>query len=199
MIDGVFMKKYIFALPNERAEKKRFCESDVELETAFPMLLPIRLTAEQGDTVNVTLIITENSEGTRSNFLTLMMELKKLAQETGFRYELTEIRITGEEAPRKQKRVFEALIETIGDDEEIFADITFGNKALPLVIFTALSYGYKLRRNTEIKTVFYAELEYDEPKLHDISTLFHMESVIHSVSRSVPDEPLSIIKRILNM
>lgn len=199
MIDGVFMKKYIFVLPNERAEKKRLCEGDIELETAFPMLLPIRLTAEQGDTVNVTLIITENSEGTRSNFLTLMMELKKLAQERGFRYELTEIRITGEETPEKQKRVFEALIETIGDDEEIFADITFGNKALPLVIFTALSYGYKLRRNTEIKTVFYAELEYDEPKLHDISTFFHMESVIHSVSRSVPDEPLSIIKRILNM
>lgn len=193
------MKKYIFVLPNERAEKKRLCEGDIELETAFPMLLPIRLTAEQGDTVNVTLIITENSEGTRSNFLTLMMELKKLAQERGFRYELTEIRITGEETPEKQKRVFEALIETIGDDEEIFADITFGNKALPLVIFTALSYGYKLRRNTEIKTVFYAELEYDEPKLHDISTFFHMESVIHSVSRSVPDEPLSIIKRILNM
>lgn len=199
MIDGAVMKKYIFALPNERAEKKYYRNDDVELETAFPMLLPIRLTAEQDDTVNVTLIITENSEGTRSNFLTLMMELKKLAQERGFRYELTEIRISGEEAPEKQKRIFESLIETIGDDEELFADITFGNKAVPIVIFTALSYGYKLRRNTEIKTVFYAESEADEPKLHDISTLFHMESVIHSVSRSVPDEPLSIIKRILNM
>lgn len=193
------MKKYIFALPDERAEKKSFCEGDVVIQTAFPMLLPISLTAEQGDDINITLIITGNSEGTRSNFLNFMMELKKLAVENGFRYELTEIRIMGEESPEKQKRIFEELIETIGDDEEIFADITFGRRAIPLIIFTALSYGYKLRRNTEIKTVFYAELEYDEPKLHDISTLFHMESVIHSVSRSVPDEPLSIIKRILNM
>ena len=193
------MKKYIFALPAEKTEKCLYRSDEAELETRFPILLPLKATAEQGELVNITLIISENSPGTSANFLNLMMELKALAEEVGFKYDLTEIRIAGEETPDKQKRVFEALIETLGDGDSIFADITFGHKAIPLIIFTALSFCYKLRQNAEIRSVFYADQSSGTPVIHDISTLFYMESVIHSVSQSVPDDPLPIIKRILNM
>ena len=131
--------------------------------------------------------------------LRLMTELKELAVKIGFRYDLTEIRIAGEETPEKQKRVFEALIETLGDGESIYADITFGHRATPLIIFTALSFCYKLCKDTEVNSVFYADKSGDQAILHDVSKLFFMESVIHSVSQSVPDDPLPIIKRILNM
>lgn len=193
------MKKYIFALPAEKTEKCLYRSDEAELETRFPILLQLKATAEQDELVNITLIISENSSRTSANFLNLMMELKVLAEEVGFKYDLTEIRIAGEETPDKQKRVFEVLIETLGDGDSIFADITFGHKAIPLIIFTALSFCYKLRRNAEIRSVFYADQSSGVPVIHDISTLFYMESVIHSVSQSVPDDPLPIIKRILNM
>ena len=193
------MKKYIFALPSEKIEKCRYISGETELETRFPILLSLKETAEQGELVNITPIISENSSGTSANFLNLMMELKALADEGGFKFDLAEIRIAGEETSDKQKRVFEALIETLGDDESIYADITFGHKAIPLIIFTAMSFCYKLRSNTEIGSVIYADQASGVPTIHDVSTLFYMESVIHSVSQSVPDDPLSIIKRILNM
>ncbi|MGN1137180.1 MAG: hypothetical protein ACI4SF_13290 [Oscillospiraceae bacterium] len=193
------MKKYIFALSAEKTEKLLYRTDEAELETRFPILLPLKATAEQDELVNITLIISENSPGTSANFLSLMMELKALAEEVGFKYDLTEIRIAGEENPDKQKRVFEALIETLSNGDSIFADITFGHKAVPLIIFTAMSFCYKLRQNTEIRSVIYADQSSGVPTIHDISTLFYMESVIHSVSQSVPDDPLPIIKRILNM
>ncbi len=189
------MKKYIFALPSEKAEKRLYRSGEAELETSFPILLPISRTTQCDELINITLLISENSPVSSGNFLRLMTELKELAVKTGFRYDLTEIRIAGEETPEKQKRVFEALIETLGDGESIYADITFGHRATPLIIFTALSFCYKLCKDTEVSSVFYA----DCGVLHDISTLFYMESVIHSVSQSVPDDPLPIIKRILNM
>ena len=193
------MKKYIFALPSEKAEKCLYCYGESEMETSFPILLPISQTAEKDELINITLLISENSSVSSGNFLRLMMELKELAGDIGFKYDLTEIRIAGEETPEKQKRVFEALIETLRDGDSIFADITFGHKAIPIIIFTALSFGYKLCQNTEVSSVFYADRSLEIPVIHDISTLFYMESVIHSVSQSVPDDPLPIIKRILNM
>ena len=193
------MKKYIFALPTEKAEKCLYRSGGAELETSFPILLPISQTAQRDELINITLLISENSPVASGNFLRLMTELKALAMEVGFRYDLTEIRIAGEETPEKQKRVFEALIETLGDGESIYADITFGHKVVPLIIFTALSFCYKLCKDTEVNSVFYADRSGETAVLHDISTLFYMESVIHSVSQSVPDDPLSIIKRILNM
>lgn len=193
------MKKYILALPSEKVEKCLYRYGESEMETSFPILLPISQTAEKDELINITLLISENSSVSSGNFLRLMMELKVLAEEVGFKYDLTEIRIAGEETPDKQKRVFEVLIETLADGDSIFADITFGHKAIPLIIFTALSFCYKLRRNAEIRSVFYADQSSGVPIIHDISTLFYMESVIHSVSQSVPDDPLPIIKRILNM
>lgn len=193
------MKKYIFALPTEKTEKCLYKSDETKLETRFPILLSLKASAEKDELVNITLLISENSPGTSANFLNLMMELKELAGDIGFKYDLTEIRIAGEETPEKQKRVFEALIETLRDGDSIFADITFGHKAIPIIIFTALSFGYKLCQNTEVRSVFYADRSLEIPVIHDISTLFYMESVIHSVSQSVPDDPLPIIKRILNM
>lgn len=193
------MKKYIFALPTEKTEKCLYRSDEVEIEASFPILLAISQTAQRDELINITLLISENSPVSSGNFLRLMTELKALAVEIGFRYDLTEIRIAGEETPEKQKRVFEALIETLGDGESIYADITFGHKAIPLIIFTALSFCYKLCKDTEVNSVFYAERNGETAVLRDISTLFYMESVIHSVSQSVPDDPLSIIKRILNM
>lgn len=193
------MKRFIFALPSEKAEKYLFHFGNKETETSYPILLAIKQTVQYDELINITLLISENSPVTSGNFLGLMVELKTLAGEIGFRYDLTEIRIAGEESPEKQKRVFEALIESFGDGESIYADITFGHKAVPLIIFTALSFCYKLRKDTEICMVFYAERKGKAAVLHDISKLFYMESVIHSVSQSVPDDPLPIIKRILNM
>ncbi len=193
------MKKYIFALPSEKAEKCLYRSGEAEMETSFPILLPISQTAQCDELINITLLISENSPVSSGNFLRLMTELKELAVKIGFRYDLTEIRIAGEETPEKQKRVFEALIETLGDGESIYADITFGHRATPLIIFTALSFCYKLCRDTEVNSVFYADKSGDQAILHDVSKLFFMESVIHSVSQSVPDDPLPIIKRILNM
>ena len=193
------MKRYIFALPSEKAEKCLYRYGGSEMETSFPILLPISRTAEKDELINITLLISENSSVSSGNFLRLMMELKELADDVGFKYDLTEIRIAGEETPEKQKRVFEALIETLGDGESLYADITFGHKAMPLIVFTALSFCYKLCRNAEVNAVIYADNSGETAVLHDISKLFFMESVIHSVSQSVPDEPLSIIKRILNM
>lgn len=196
------MKKYIFALPSEKAEKYLYRSGETEMETSFPILLPISLAAERDELINITLIISENSTAVSGNFLRLMMELKELAERMGFRYDLTEIRIAGEEDPEKQKRIFESLIETFRGGDSLYADITFGHKAVSLIIFTALSFGYKLCSDTEVCAVYYSQPDSGEEKtaaLHDISKLFFMDSVIHSVSQSVPDDPLSIIKRILNM
>lgn len=193
------MKKYIFALPTEKAEKRLYRCGGTERETSFPIILPISQTAQRDELINITLLISENSPVSSANFLRLMTELKELAGDIGFRYDLTEIRIAGEENPEKQNRVFEALIETLGDGESIYADITFGHKVIPLIIFTALSFCYKLCSDTQVNAVFYADGVGETAELHDISKLFFMESVIHSVSQSVPDDPLSIIKRILNM
>ena len=61
-------------------------------------------------------------------------------------------------------KVAKALLDKIGDNEILHACITFGTKPLPIILFMALNYAYKVRNNTDIETIVYGAKYWGDKK-----------------------------------
>jgi hypothetical protein len=133
------------------------CEENSKLnscyETAFPGLLMIKGYADKGDNIKVSVVITEDvtaKSNFRDNFL---VALEKLTSEIGCSYEVNVISTDYNETIENNHRLFCDLIARIDNNEQLFASITYGTKPTPILLSMALSYGYKLRENTDIRCI----------------------------------------------
>ena len=86
-----------------------------------------------------------------------------------------------------QKEVFEQLVSeliaTFEKDCKIIADITYGIKPLPMILFCALHFAEKFY-NATILNIIYGKAEFDRqnkpinPLLYDITSLFYLNKLI---------------------
>jgi hypothetical protein len=89
-----------------------------------------------------------------------------------------------------QKEVFEQLISRIIDcltkDCQIIADITYGSKPLPMIMFCALQFAEKFF-NAAILNIIYGKVEFnnqnqpENPLLYDVTSLFYLNKLIGSM------------------
>ena len=78
-------------------------------------------------------------------------------------------------------------LECLQDDACYYACMTFGTKTYPVVLFSALSYAEKIRRNTQISGIYYCEIRRQEGRdkeagLYDVSALFTLNALVDLVA-----------------
>ena len=177
--------------------------------TPFPALIPISNLAKGGEKIRVTTIITKDPDGRCAGYYNnYLEELERLAQENGFQFTADIIEVDYSESSAKQLKLFEDLICNITPDEELIADVTYGNKPTPMVMLMALSYAYRYIDNTSVKAVIYGELDHtkkadrskgevQQGNIFDVSSLFYLNSVMTQLASLNPEDPLGFIKGII--
>lgn len=70
----------------------------------------------------------------------------------------------------KQTELYKQLIKTFESEAELYADITFGPKSLPLLIFAAMQFGEKFFDCT-IGNVIYLKTEFKNNKIDEASQI----------------------------
>lgn len=170
-----------------------------------PIFVPLKNLAK-GETIRVTAIVTD-SDACRRNFETFAKELEDLRNEIGFEYnKIDVIEIAYNESSAKQLNCFERIIESIGENDEIVADLTYGNKPTSIAIQLALTFSYLFGKNTVVKALTYGELDFSkkpvdgEPRpgfIYDVSALFYMNSIMAEMTSAKPRDPLGFIKTLL--
>jgi hypothetical protein len=90
---------------------------------------------------------------------------------------------------RPQTDVFERLISglvaKLGHKAEIIADITYGIKPLPMILFCALTFAEKFHTAT-VHNIIYGKVEFAEektlnPMIYDLTSLYYLNKLIGSM------------------
>lgn len=168
----------------------------------FPIARLIRATMQPGDQASV-VTVRQVNDAQNANFDNLKEELTRLLGT----YQLTDITI-----PETQKKdflmdLFRQLIDTMEEDCTVYADATFGTKTYPLVMFTALNYGVKIKE-CEVDRIIYQEQKRDKvthkaisTTIYDITSLFLLDQVVSTLgfSDAGPEEKEALLETLMQL
>ncbi len=202
------MKKFITVISMQPSDKFNAVhysaqEGDTLLEndikTHYPILIAIRNTVIKREKIAVNIVVTDNCEYVPKNKDTFMEELNEARDEIGFEYELKEIHTSMKETSDKHLELFEDIIKSIDKDDELYTDVSYGEKPTPMVMMMVLNYAYDLCENTDIKAVIYGAKNHatGTTEVYDVTSLFYMNSVIQKLSSIKPADPLGFIRNVL--
>jgi len=156
---------------------------------------------EKGEHVKVIYILTtgENSECERNKEL-YIEELEDINKEIGAVLSYDTIEIDFEPTKKTYNRLITDLAEKIPDNAEIYADTTFGFKAIPLSLFCALRFVEEFREAV-VQYIIYGKVEFnrqtgktEKPMLYDITSLYYLFKLMGSMGASNAEKALETLK-----
>ena len=152
-ITAISLAKDLKTTVYKNAESVDFLKNDHEF--SHPILVPILNLAEKGEKIKVTVILTsKTSPFVKQNYEHFVGELNRLRDDIGFDYgEINLIEASYDESSSKHLKLFESIINSIGRDELITADVTYGNKPTSMALQLALTYSYLYGDNTAVKAL----------------------------------------------
>ncbi|GAB4270835.1 hypothetical protein [Thermincola ferriacetica] len=184
-------------------------------ETCFPIIPVIYNNVNPEEKIKVIIMKTKfdpDNERERNNYLItednvkkLEDELRDLAAEKNFSYEITTIQRPFEDRKMAHMELYKNIISMFEDEDILFADITYSMKTVPIILFAAFRYAYSLKKDVEIGCISYGNLNFLEPdpvlkaKIYDVTALFYIDSVVESVSRMNSDNPEALIDIMLDL
>lgn len=204
------MKKIICSLPLQLPRKAIYSSENAAkysypFKTAFPVIPLIHSAAREGDTVCVCILEWlsngELSAMQQNNLLLLKEEIDSLAVHAGFNVNYTEIKLADEQTKKEHLHLFQSLIQQFENGDSLYADITYGTKPTPIIIFSALNYAFKTKKDCNIAEILYARYHYDTDTafLYDISSVFYLSNIIDRLSENGSADSEKIVNFLLDI
>lgn len=200
------MKKFICTIPIQdpnNLHKNKYENPmgipllDSSIETRFPIIPIIESFVENDETVTVVMLKIKPHNNTKVNCKTFLEELEEIEKEKNCKIKKEIIEIHFSECVEDHLFSFEQLINNIEDDDELYVDITYGTKPLPLVYLMAVTCGYKYRKDVSVEYIIYGSFNYNDKtsNLYDVTSLFFMNQTVNSLDGI--KEPFAAIKSVL--
>lgn len=100
--------------------------------------------------------------------------------------------------------LLETIVEHIEEGSNILADITYGPKDVPFVVFAALNFAEKFL-NCEINHIIYGKADFDNKnapvntEVWDLAPIYFINSVTNSINCSDSEEAKEMLKALLSI
>ena len=99
--------------------------------------------------------------------------------------------------------LLKGIISEIEDGSEIYCDITFGPRTLPIVLFVALNFAEKFCK-CDIRNIIYGKVEFvkgqiKNGKIYDLLSLYYLNSINEKMSFSSSNEAKEALDLLLGM
>jgi len=203
------MKTVIITVPMKPPREVEAIQYPVDGNMAIEYEKPIRCpihgvlakTLIKDDQVKVIYILTagENSECER-NKTAYIEELEGINKEIGAILSYDSIEIDFEPTKKTYNKLITDLAEKIPENAEIYADTTFGFKAIPLSLFCALRFVEEFR-DAVVQYIVYGKVEFnketrklEKPMLYDITSLYYLFKLMGSMGASNANDALETLK-----
>ena len=186
------LKKNIYeAVDNERLEYNK--------ETSFPIIPLIAGYTNKDDEIEV-IALCHDYQNSKNNFEKFRIELEALSSNKGFLYKLNKFEIPYDNRMSVHVNTFYKLAETIQDEDEINACLTFGTKPLSIVELMTLNYAYRAKKNCSYGALVYGEYDHNDgkAKIYDVTSLFIVDELIRKASESEYSNPINMLRIITN-
>ena len=171
--------------------------------TGYPITVVMENRLNKGEEATVISIVA-HSEGevnqSEKNYVLFKEQLEELEKSKTIKINHVEITIGDCPTGASHRKLASDLQEQLHDGDEIFADITYGFKSNPIVIFTALSQAYQLKDEIDIKEIIYGNLyngkKTHNPEMLDITSLFYMNALAGTVGSLNTDDSKKLFLKI---
>jgi hypothetical protein len=179
----------------------------IEYEGAvlFPINAVLAKTLKAGEKGTVVFLSTSGGSDNHSaeNIEKFQAELDAINKEIGaiLSYETIEVPF------EPQKEVFEQLISSLvskfGQKSQIIADITFGMKPLPMILFCALNFAEKFYSAT-VENIVYGKVEFSggktfNPMIYDLTPLYYLNKLIGSMECKTTTAAVEMLNEFFTM
>ena len=202
------MKKYITVIPMQNPDnlKKDVYESDNELlrtnfVTCFPVLIPMYNDVQEGETVTLVKVIVDGHDFAAKNKKSFDENLAELKKRKNINVIEKLIHIKFSEDLDNQLDLLMGLIDAAEENDIITADITYGSKAMPIIIRSALAYISGNVSGADVEKIVYGSLNFTNGKMfiYDVSALFYLDKAVESMSRANVKDPKAALRSIIDM
>ena len=169
-------------------------------QAAYPIVPILESSMRPGDTATV-VAVRQTNDGENPNRELLRRELEGLNL-TG--WTLQDLTVREGQDKDLLLGLFGQMIGCIRDDACYYACMTFGTKTYPVVLFSALAYAEKIRRNTQVCGIYYQEILRQQGRtravnLYDVTALFTLNSLVDMVAEMDCTDKDGMIRRMLEL
>lgn len=208
------MKRFFTAVPlqvGDNLKEYRYQAADNEklqpdCATAFPIVAAISGYTAPGESFAVVAALPDSEPG-RANFERLRGELDALCVRRGLSAPTIEGLVYREDQRvGAMAELFLRLCDQIGDDDELFACMTYGTKPVSTALMLAMQYGHRAKRNVTIDGIVYGEIVRPskdpatwEPRIYDETGLVQLGETARLLSESGVRDPSAAIRGLLGL
>ena len=168
----------------------------------FPAIPLVAGHVESGDAIKV-ITVTYDIPECHRNLKVLESEIAAVCEEQGATYELESIEAPFDDSIQAILNVYQQLISRLDDDDELYADITYGSKPMPIVLTMALQYAYRTKTNASIECVVYGQVSHHmDPmvaRIYDVSALVQLDEIVRLMADRGVADPDAAISEIINL
>lgn len=205
------MKKVIVCnIPmREYVAKTVYTSNDLSLpvsEKAFkyPILSFLTQTMIAEDELKILLLIKKaGNQFYEKNVDDFKAEMSEVLDATGAKAEYVIIDTVFSENKETHEQLMVSLIDEIDVGSHILADITYGPKDLPIVIFSTLTFAENFLR-CEVENIIYGQAEFENNKvvgsmICDMAPLYYLSSVSNTIKCNDPAKAKQILMSLLTL
>lgn len=175
-----------------------------ETEVCFPVCAFLEKTLTEKDELEAILLVKKDAAGQFEEKLDICInELKYVEQITGAKIEIKTIMSEFEESKQVHENLLLSIVEELEANTHIIADITYGPKDLPVVLFTALNFAEKYL-NCEVDNIIYGKADFIDgiptnTKICDMVPLYYLNTITNTVQCSSPDKAKQMLRTLLSI
>ena len=166
----------------------------------FPAIPLVNAHIKRGDDIKV-ITVTYDTPNCHRNLELLNNELAQVCSDNGVTYELESIEVPFDDSIKAILNVYQQLISRVEDGDDLFADITYGSKPMPIVLTMALQYAYRTKENVSIGCVTYGQIshhkETQDAKIYDVTALVQLDEIVSLMADGNVSDPASVISLLL--
>lgn len=202
------MKKIIFAtIPmkanleaQDYAAKNNLHLKGVAGPVKFSINAVLAETLRAGDEVKAVLLKTANANGSQDENARLFEEeLRRVAGGTAVSFAFESMDLSFDESKLGCEKQLRAILSQMEEDCEIYADITYGPKLLPMILLCAMSFAERFF-GANIKHIVYGKVLFANNKivpntqeLFDVTSIYYLNGLAFSIEAKSGKEMLEML------
>jgi len=210
------MKKIIFSNLPMKKQLNKFCykvdgNSTIEYdgEVIFPVDSVLARVLKKGEKVKVVLLKKLDIEGNSDiNAGEFMKELNSINRNIGADIEYKIIDTPFEETKDIHEKLMRSMIAQLEYGAEIYSDITYGPKPLPIVLMSVLNFAEKFFK-AKIKNIVYGKVDFitqrdgsvkpENPVLYDITPLYYLNAITNAMDSQNAEDAVKALDTLLSI
>jgi len=176
-----------------------------ETPVKYPVNAFLEKTLVADDNVKAILLVKKDSEGNyKQNVSECITEMLNAAEKSGARVDYKIIETEFEETQEVHDNLLLSIVDELEEGAHIVADITYGPKDLPIVLFTAMNFAEKFF-NCEIDDIVYGQADFANDgsiksmRICDMVPLYYLNSVTNTVNCNSSEDAKKMLKSLLSM